>query len=654
MNKLELQSILMDYFKSNDLFGKDKNFLVNKASMQLGIKKDEINKVVAFLIEERVLATKNGSLVLGDNTDQHLVGRDVEPEDIKDTIVAVIKQNQHGKFVAYPIDGSRPCDIQQDKFATKYQNQLCMLAVTSNGKKKFAVIKKVIGNENDFEAQVLAHLVDAHVRLGFDESAKKQAEEIQKMDISEEIAKRSDWRYLPLIAVDPKGCKDRDDAFALQKTKDGYRLFVAITDITFYVPQNSPLAEEAYIRSTSHYNPIFSVPMFPHNVTNSIFSLDEGQDRLVLGCVIDFDKNGNRIGYHFERAVARIHHAMSYEDFEQIHNGNLSLTKFEGEKQLVDNCYELAQILNKKLNLNGKINADTDEPNFVLSKDGKDIVDVTNDDKSFSHKVVETFMIEANRAAGQFFVDNNIDGIYRIHQKIDNQKFNELCQILQKYGIDYKLENNSKSISGLVDYIKTLPFSEFVQRQVLSKLFMAQYSPQTDIHFGLGFSQKEPYTHFTSPARRYADNIVHKIITDKLEKREAFFNLCNLESACMHINNQTAKADKLERRINGFAYCYLANKKIGKTVDAIICQFDKNGVVVKDKNSPMTFVIDYQDLTSESGKKFSASESELFITNGQEQLFLGDEIKCQISSVDFEQKKIYATSKPAMLHGNLL
>ena len=654
MNKKEIQTKLVEYLKSNNLFDKDENFLVNKASMELDIKKNDIKSAVAFLVSERVLESKNGKLYLGDNIDKRQISKDILPQDIKDTIVAVIRQNQQGRLVAYPIDGSKPCEIHQDKISAMYENKLCLLHLSSNGNKRFGVIKNVIGDESEFEAQVKAILFDNHIRFGFDEDAKNQSKQIQQADITEDIKTRSDWRKLPLIAVDPIGCEDRDDAICVQKTNNGYRLYVAITDITHYVNIGSPLWKEAYIRATSHYNPLFSVPMFPHDVTNSIFSLDEGQDRLVLGCVIDFDKDGNQLSYHFEKAVAKIHHAMSYETFEKIHNGDGSLTKFDGEKQLVDDCYELANILNRKMNLHNKINAEIDEPNFVKSTDGKDIVDVKNDDKSFSHKVIEMFMIEANRSAGKFFVDNNVDGIYRVHQKISDERFVELKQILEKYGINYQLENTSQSVSNLIEHIKTLPYSQFVQGAILSKFFRAQYSFQRDIHFGMGFSANEPYTHFTSPARRFSDIIAHQIIKEVLENKKISFNEYNIESACMHINDQTTKADKVERKINNFAYCYLANKNIGKVYDCTVCRFVDDGVVVKDKNSPMTFVVDYCDLKNSNDEQFKFGQNQLCITNGVETYSLGDQIKCQITKVDFEDKKIYASTNLEKIEESVL
>lgn len=653
MNKVEFQSKLLEYFKSNNLFDKDINFLVNKVSMELGIKKDDVKRAVAFLMADSKLAVQNGKLVLGDNKDKKLISRNIVTQDIKDSIVVVIRENEMGVLMAYPIDGTSPYEIQQDKIAQKYQNNLCLLHINKDGRKKFGVIKNVIGEESEYEAQILAQLINNHIRLGFDEQAKKQAEEIADLDISDEIKNRADRRKLHIVAVDPEGCKDRDDAIYVQKTEKGYKLYVAITDITHYVKEGSPLWKEAYIRALSHYNPIFSVPMFPRDVTNTIFSLDEGKDRLVLGCEIDFDREGNPTGYRFEKAVVDIHHAMTYEDFEKIHKGDLSSTKFKGEKKLVDDCYELAELLNKKLEKNNKINADTDEPDFVLSEDGKDIIGVENGDKSFSHKVIEMFMIEANCAAGNFFMKNDMLGIYRVHQRLTPERFVELKQILQRYGINYELENTSESMSKLVQQISKLPYSEFIQRIVLSKFFRAQYSPERDIHFGLGFASDHPYSHFTSPARRFADVLAHLFIKDKLEQKKSSYNIYNLLSACSHINDISTVAEKVERRINEFSYCYLANNDLGKTYDCIICRFDSNGVVLRDKKSPMTFVVDYDDL-KDGDNRIKFSDNCLSISSGEKSYSLGDEMKCKVSEIDFDERKIYATTNLEKIEENVM
>lgn len=566
-------------------------------------------------------------------------------EDIKDILVAKIKENSRGQMMAYPINGTKPFEIKQDGTARKYENCLCVINVIPNGKKRMGVIARYIGKEDSYEAQVMARLVNAHIRIGFDESALKQAQEILNLDITEEIKNRVDRKKLPMIAVDPSlDCGDRDDAICVEKTKDGYRLYVAITDITHYVKPGSPLWNEAYIRATSHYTPTFSIPMFPREVTNTIFSLDEGRDRLVLCVAIDYDKNLNRKGYHFEEAVVNIHHAMDYKTFEAIKNGDLSLAKFEGEKEVVDVAYELAHGLYEKMKKENKIEADSDEPEFIKSKDGKDVIDVISADKSFSHKVIEMFMVEANLCAGDFFIEHNIDGIYRIHDKITQDKFADLKQVLRRYGIKYEVQNTSESISKLMEEIKKLPYSQSVQKEIISTFSRAEYAPFAFIHFGLGLLENKPYTHFTSDARRFSDIIAHLNIKDELHHRPISYPYNNIKTACMHINQQNSVADSTERKINKYTYCYLAEKRIGKTVDCVVSKINKDGILVRDKKSPMTFNISFYDLKDGNERIYSVSENGLNVTNGINTYKLGDEVKCQICDVDFDKSKIYAST----------
>ena len=647
MEEKDFQNQILDALTSQNLFGKNDNFVIQTLSKLFGVKKKTIISVIADLTSQNKIVTQNGKIlsVQKDSATKLDVDNFSKFDNIAMVKAGTIKKDGNGKLYVLTI-GNMLCKIENSKLARNNIGKLCVVAIKK--KEKFGLsgsVEKVIGDSDNLECNELAIAIDNHIQIGFGDDAIKQAKNMPKVLTKKDFEGAEDWRNLPFVAVDPVGCKDRDDAICAEQIGKKFVVRVAITDINHFVPFGSPLWKEAYMRSTSHYSPTFSIPMFPREITQQIFSLDQGKDRRVLAVQIELDKFGRVLSEKFVPAIINVKHSMSYQDFEAIKNGAMPET-FLGEKRLTDLCFDIAKKQEENLLANGKLEVGSAQPEYILSDDKRDVVSAKNEDESFSHKVIENFMILANRAAGNFFERNGTLGIFRIHEEMDEMHEKQLKKWLQKFGVDDYFENSSIGVSELAKTIKETPFADILSVEIVKNLMRAQYSTCEDIHFGLGFDEYEPYVHFTSPARRFADVVAHKIILDCLANKKSEISETSLENIVEHINMQEQVASRAERQFDQFAYCHIAQNQMGmgRSYDCQIMSIADGYLVAKDKSSPMTFKVPFEKLSS-SVAPFLPDTDNVSISNGAKTFAMGDEICCKVYSIDFSHRTIYAGIK---------
>jgi ribonuclease R len=412
-------------------------------------------------------------------------------------------------------------------------------------------VVEILGYEDDFGVDVEIMIRKHHIRHVFPPEVLEEAQEISPVVPSSEIARRRDYRELPIVTIDGETARDFDDAVFVRRLAHGhYELQVHIADVAQYVEDGSAIDDEARKRGTSVYFPDRAVPMLPLELSTDICSLRPQVERLVLSCIMEIDPHGEIVSYDLAEGVIRSAHRMTYTDVNAIIEGDAHLRrKYAAMVENFELMYELAQVLNRKRVKRGSIDFDLPEPVIEFDENGL-MKSVTPSERNWAHRLIEEFMLAANETVAAHLEQRGIASLYRIHEKPDPKRIFEFEQIAASFGyslgvgalpikrVTTRADKRSHYGSGRRAPVIELPeevhitprmYQKLVSKitgkaeeRVLSYLMLrslkqARYSEVNEGHFALAAST---YTHFTSPIRRYPDLIVHRILKEVL-KREA-------------------------------------------------------------------------------------------------------------------------------------
>lgn len=375
------------------------------------------------------------------------------------------------------------------------------------GKKASGRIVKIYGDKFDNtidEAVVIDKYNLPHI---FSEDVQNELKQINSLH-KKEFEGREDFRHLHTITIDGADAKDFDDAVDIEKTKNGFRLYVHIADVSHYVKPHNAIDKEAFRRGFSVYFPGSVIPMIPHKLSNDICSLVPHEDRLSVSAVMDIDLKGNIKKYRFVRSVIQNKNRMTYRGVQAILDNR---AECEDElKGRLEYMRQLAAILRKKRFKKGSIDLDIPEAEFII--ENGEIVNIEERPRWFSHFIIEEFMLAANLCSADIMSKHFDTFIRRVHDDPDVKKIYVLSDFLKKFGIKYSFNKDSitsRDIQKLLESIKDEQKKKIVSYFVLRSLKRAEYSIENKRHFALGFDN---YTHFTSPIRRYPDLVVHRMI----------------------------------------------------------------------------------------------------------------------------------------------
>jgi len=412
-------------------------------------------------------------------------------------------------------------------------------------------VVEILGYEDDFGVDVEIMIRKHHIRHVFPPEVLEEAQEISPVVAGSEIARRRDYRELPIVTIDGETARDFDDAVFVRRLAHGhYELQVHIADVAQYVEDGSAIDDEARKRGTSVYFPDRAVPMLPLELSTDICSLRPQVERLVLSCTMEIDPHGEILSYDLAEGVIRSAHRMTYTDVNAIIEGDERLRhKYADMVDSFELMYELAQVLNRKRVKRGSIDFDLPEPVIEFDENGL-MKSVTPSERNWAHRLIEEFMLAANETVATHLEQRDIASLYRIHEKPDPKRIFEFEQIAASFGyslgvgalpikrVTTRADKRSHYGSGRRAPVIELPeevhitprmYQKLVSKitgkaeeRVLSYLMLrslkqARYSEVNEGHFALAAST---YTHFTSPIRRYPDLIVHRILKEVL-KREA-------------------------------------------------------------------------------------------------------------------------------------
>ncbi|MBQ7924167.1 MAG: ribonuclease R [Clostridia bacterium] len=506
------------------------------------------------------------------------------------------------------------------------------------GKAPGGKIVEVLGEEDDFFAEELSIIRSYNLREEFPAGVEKEAEKCEKRGIMPaDLQNRRDFRDKLIVTIDGEDTRDIDDAISLEKAGENYLLGVHIADVSHYVTQKSALDNEAFERGTSVYFPDCVLPMLPRALSNGICSLNEGEDRLTLSCLMTVDKNGKVKQSEIVEGVIRSAHKMTYTEITKIlDNDEETKEKYADVTDMVSLFAELTRILQEKRNKKGSVTLDVKEAKILFDKDTNEIT-IPDYERAFSYQIIEAFMVLANETVAEYMHSIEAPFIYRIHEKPSEEKAQTFRAFAQGLGLTARFNADDVKpydYQNLLIKAKDLPSYSVLNRVMLRSMQKARYSPENVGHFGLA---SECYCHFTSPIRRYPDLCIHRIIkevingkyAEAVEKYSGF-----VERAADQSSDRERKAADAERDVDDLYKTMFMSERIGEEYEAVISGVTSFGLFAELPNTIEGFI----PIESLYGTyKFDADK---FCLIGSGKTFsLGETLKVKVVDVDFYRRR---------------
>ena len=506
------------------------------------------------------------------------------------------------------------------------------------GKNPGGKIIEVLGDEDDFFAEELSIIRSYNLREEFPPHVEKEAEKQQRRGISQnDLQNRRDFRDKLIVTIDGEDTRDIDDAISLERTKNGYRLGVHIADVSHYVQPASPLDEEALSRGTSVYFPDRVLPMLPRALSNGICSLNEGEDRLTLSCIMEINKKGAVTSSEIVEGVIRSAHKMTYTEVMQILEKDETVCKkYADVLDMVCLFAELTRILQQKRASKGSVTLDVKEAKILFDKETNEI-SIPDYKRLFSYQIIEAFMVLANETVATYASDLQAPFVYRIHEKPSEEKAATFRAFAQTLGVNARFSTTDVKPYDYQNILKAserLPSYSVLNRVMLRSMQKARYSPENLGHFGLA---SECYCHFTSPIRRYPDLCIHRIIKEilhgKYEQVLARFPAV-VEHAADKSSAMERKANDAERDVDDLYKTMYMSERIGEEYDAVISGVTSFGIFAE-----LAFAIEgFIPLETLAGTyEFDA---ERFRLSGNGVTYtIGESLRVVVEDVDFYRRR---------------
>ncbi len=500
-------------------------------------------------------------------------------------------------------------------------------------------IIRVFGDITDAQMPITLALYKHQIPHVWSQAADKAASQCPEKVASNEITKRVDLRDLNFVTIDGETAKDFDDAVLVNRTDSGYKLYVAIADVSHYIKPGSVIDKIAYERGTSVYFPNRVVPMLPEAYSNGICSLNPGVDRMVMVCEIDMDDQGNRLDYRFYEALIRSKARLTYTlVWEYLNNSKPKAIKPELHKSL-DQAYELFQKLLQLRKQRGALELDIPEAFVDFNPQGevKNIMPIIRND---AHRLIEEFMLAANVCAAELIEEKFESGMFRIHERPDDERVSDLRYFLS----DFNLELSGGDRPTSEDFVKVLEhpgikdeWKYIVSTMMLRTQKQAHYSDQADIHFALNY---QAYTHFTSPIRRYPDLIVHRLLKSVINKRKPAKKLTdNLAVIAEHCSTTERRAEEASREVISYYKLQYLQAHVGDSFTGVVTGVSSFGFFV-ELDEIFTSGLVHVTSLADDFYFYDPLKQQLIGERSGKLYKVGRRIEVQISRVDLEEKKL--------------
>ena len=458
------------------------------------------------------------------------------------------------------------------------------------GKKPEGKVVEILGHINDPGTDILSIVRAYNLPVEFSERILKQVENVSNEVSTADMAGRMDLRDWQTVTIDGEEAKDLDDAITLTREGEYYQLGVHIADVTNYVQEHSALDVEALKRGTSVYLVDRVIPMLPHKLSNGICSLNAGENRLALSCIMTIDKKGNVIDHNIAETVIKVDRRMSYTSVKKIleDQDETEIREYEELVPMFERMEELAAILRKKRMSRGSIDFDFPETKIILDKQGRP-VEIKPYERNVATKIIEDFMLIANETVAQDYFWQELPFVYRTHENPDTEKIRKLSTFINNFGYTMKIgqdEIHPKELQKLLTKIDGTPEEALISRLTLRSMKQAKYATVSTGHFGLATPY---YCHFTSPIRRYPDLQIHRIIKDNLRGRMNAKRIVHYEKilpeVAKHSSETERVADEAERETEKLKKVEYMSGHIGEIFTGVISGVTEYGFYVELPNT---------------------------------------------------------------------
>ncbi len=609
----------------------------------------ELNRILnELLVEGRLSLTKKGKFIKAKRSDKELIGtfishpkgfgfveidgRDEDlyiPEDFvngafhKDTVKVALLSGQNGRRQEAQVievlargmrqivgiydksnknygfvipDNTKISDdifvpVERSKGAVSGHKVVCEITdYGKNNRKPEGKVTEILGHANDPGVDIMSIVKGYELPIEFSEKIMNQVERVANEVSEADMIGRRDLRDLQMVTIDGEDAKDLDDAVSLTKDGTYYQLGVHIADVTNYVQENSALDWEARERGTSVYLVDRVIPMLPHKLSNGICSLNAGENRLALSCLMTIDTKGEVVSHEIVESVIKVDRRMSYTSVKKIleDKDEIETKSYQELVPMFELMRELAGILREKRKKRGSIDFDFPESKIVLDKQGHPI-EIKPYERDVATKIIEDFMLIANETVAEHFHWMELPFLYRTHDNPDPEKISKLSTFIRNFGYSIKNkqeEIHPKELQKLLAKIEDTPEEALISRLTLRSMKQAKYTINCTGHFGLACSY---YCHFTSPIRRYPDLQIHRIIKEQIrgrlnEKRIEHYNEI-LPEVAKHSSEMERRADEAERETDKLKKVEFMEARVGEIYEGIISSITTWGVYVELSNT---------------------------------------------------------------------
>lgn len=585
-------------------------------------------------------------------------------ERFRTEFVGTIDISQNYAFFI-PDSNKLPIDfyIPLNKLSGAIDGQKVIVLLTEwkeNAKNPNGEVIRVLGDAGEHETEIHSILEEYGLPYDFDEDVLAEARAIPTEITQSEIDKRRDMRDVLTFTIDPADAKDFDDALSVEWVNGELFVGIHIADVSHYLRPDTQLDKEAFARGTSVYLVDRCVPMLPENLSNGLCSLRPNEDKLCFSAVFKLDQNGHVLEEWFGRTVINSNCRLTYEEAQKIIEGDgkteIDISEFDFVKNVsidshmryasnIKELFEAVRLLNKiaqKMrkgrSKRGSISFDKQEVKFILDNNNKPTgihFKVAKD----SNKLIEEFMLLANRHVAQFINGKGLPNVNRAHDKPNDEKLASLKEFIKQFGYDIRIETpeeTTKTLNQLLIDVKGTAEEDMINNLVVRTMQKANYTTKNIGHYGLGFKD---YSHFTSPIRRYPDVITHRLLGLYLENKPTLPKIEKLEAKCQHLSEREKKAQKAERDSIKYMQCVYMNDNIGKIFKGIVSSVTEYGIFVEIIESKCEGLIKLSDI---NGDTYSADTNNHCVKgyNTGNKIRLGDIVNVIVSSVDIEKKNI--------------